>query len=78
MQSVGKGAIFDGVDGFDGGYLEIKGGCSELGLTCQLRLQTHKAIMDEKPFIIQTMRPVNSEFQEWLDFCGVQVTNSQK
>ena len=40
-----KGTIFDGVDG---GFLEIKGGSSELNSTYQLRLQTYKAIIDNR------------------------------
>ena len=69
------GTIFDGVDG---GYLEIKGGASELNSTYQLRLETYKAIIDKQPFTIQTTRPVNPEFQQWLDFWGVKVTKPPK
>jgi hypothetical protein len=65
-----KGTIFDGVDG---GYLEIKGGSSELNSTYQLRLQTYKATIDSQPFTIQTTRPVNPAFKDWLDFWGVNV-----
>lgn len=66
-----KGTIFDGTQG---GYLEIKGGTSELNSTYQLRLQTYKATIDNQPFTIQTTRPVNPEFQRWLEFWGVNVT----
>jgi hypothetical protein len=65
-----KGTIFDGAEN---GYLEIKGGKSELNSTYQLRLQTYKATIDNKPFTIQTTRPVNSQFQTWLDTWGVNV-----
>ncbi len=66
-----KGTIFDGVS--DTGYLEIKGGRSELNSTYQLRLQTYKSLVDNKPLTIQTTRPVNPEFQKWLDSWGVKV-----
>jgi len=65
-----KGTIFDSVDN---GYLEIKGGYSELNSTYQLRLQTYKATIDRQPFTIQTTRPVNPQFQTWLDSWGVNV-----
>ena len=65
-----KGTIFDGASD---GYLEIKGGSSTLNSTYQLRLQTYKAAIDNKPFTIQTARPVNPQFQTWLDTWGVNV-----
>lgn len=65
-----KGTIFDGVDN---GYLEIKGGASELNSTYQLRLQTYKATIDRQPFSIQTTRPLNPQFKDYLDAWGVNV-----
>jgi hypothetical protein len=65
-----KGTIFDGVDN---GYLEIKGGSSELNSTYQLRVQTYKATIDRQPFSIQTTRPVNPQFQDYLDAWGVNI-----
>lgn len=65
-----KGTIFDNVEN---GYLEIKGGSSELNSSYQLRLQTYKAHVDRQPFTIQTTRPVNPHFQGWLDSWGVKV-----
>jgi hypothetical protein len=70
-----KGSIFDGVDN---GYLEIKGGSSELNSTHQLRLQTYKATIDRQPFTIQTTRPVNPKFQSYLDSWGVKVVKPNK
>jgi len=65
-----KGTIFDSVEN---GYLEIKGGTSELNSTYQLRLETYKATVDRQPFTVQTNRPVNPQFQKYLDFWGVKV-----
>ncbi|OGA00340.1 MAG: hypothetical protein A2Z44_09510 [Betaproteobacteria bacterium RBG_19FT_COMBO_58_11] len=69
-----KGTIFDSSpqSGYPG-YLEIKGGTSELNSTYQLRLQTYKAVTEGQPYTIQTTRPVNPAFQQWLDFWGVNV-----
>jgi hypothetical protein len=68
------GVIFDSSPelGFRG-YLEIKGGTSELSTTYQLRLETYRAVTESQPFIIQTTRPINPAFQKWLDFWGVKV-----
>jgi RHS repeat-associated protein len=66
-----RGTIFDGND--ISGNIEIKGGRSELNSTYQLRLQTYKSVIDGQPFSIQTTRPINPVFQEWLDFWGVKI-----
>jgi len=66
-----KGTIFDGVDA--SGYTEIKGGSSELNTSYQLRLETYKALIDNKSLTIQTSRPVNQKFKEWLESWGVNV-----
>ncbi|HEX7888956.1 MAG TPA: LysM peptidoglycan-binding domain-containing protein [Ramlibacter sp.] len=68
-----KGIIFDGNDPITG-YLEIKGGSSPLNTSYQLRLETYKATIDNKPFTIETTRPVNPDFRQWLQFWGVKVT----
>ncbi|WP_200955677.1 hypothetical protein, partial [Massilia sp. Root418] len=65
-----KGTIFDGTEK---GYLEIKGGKSELNSSYQLRLQTYKALIDKKPYTIQTTRPVNQSFKSWLDAWGAKL-----
>lgn len=70
-----KGTIFDGVDN---GYLEIKGGSSELTSTYQLRLQTYKATIDRQPFTIQTTRSVSPQFHDYLDAWGVKVVKPIK
>lgn len=70
-----KGIIFDGVEN---GYLEIKGGSSALSSTYQLRLETYKATIDGQPFSIQTTRPVNLQFQDYLNAWGVKVVKPIK
>ena len=65
-----KGTIFDSTSN---GYLEIKGGASTLNSTYQLRLQTYKSVIDNQPFTLQTTRPVNPAFSNYLDFWGVNV-----
>lgn len=69
-----KGTIFDSTDN---GYLEIKGGSSQLNSSYQLRLETYKALKDDVPFTISTTRPVNSTFQNWLDRWGVNVVKPE-
>lgn len=69
-----KGAIFDGAEP---GYLEIKCGSSLWTPSYQLRLQMYKATVEGKSFTIQTSRPINSEFEDRLDFWGANVTPSK-
>jgi hypothetical protein len=65
-----KGTIFDGTLG---GNLEIKGGSSTLDSTYQLRLQTYRSLKTNTPLTIETTRPINPSFKEWLDRWGVSV-----
>jgi hypothetical protein len=58
-----KGTIFDATDG---GLLEIKGGSSSLSSSYQLRLQTYKALREGQSLTIETTRPINSTFADWL------------
>lgn len=65
-----KGTIFDGTLG---GNLEIKGGSSMLNSTYQLRLQTYRSLKTNTPLTIETTRPINPTFQNWLNRWGVSV-----
>ncbi|WP_443751343.1 hypothetical protein [Asticcacaulis solisilvae] len=80
--STGKpvGTIFDSTEG---GYLEVKGGTDTLESTYQLRLQTYFSYkppsgFEPGPFTIETARPVNPTFQNWLDRWGVTVKTPSK
>jgi len=63
-----RGTTFDGTLG---GNLEIKGGASMLNSSYQLRLQTYRSLKTNTPLTIETTRPINPTFQNWLDRWGV-------
>jgi RHS repeat-associated protein len=65
------GTKFDSID--NGVYLEYKSGSSFLDSSYQLRLQTYFSVVNSVPYIIQTTRPVNPEFQEYLRRWGATV-----
>ncbi len=73
-----QGGLLKGttIDATQGGFLEIKGGSSVLDSTYQLRLQTYRSLIENKPFTIQTTRPVNQTFSDWLQRWGVKVEGS--
>jgi RHS repeat-associated protein len=65
------GTISDGTAG--GGLLEIKGGSSTLNSSYQLRLQTYNSVVNNVPLTIETTRPVNPTFMNYLQNWGVTV-----
>jgi hypothetical protein len=67
-----KGTIFDATKG---GLLEIKGGSSPLGSSYQLRLQTYFALKEGENLTIETTRPINPTFNDWLNRWGVTTQN---
>jgi hypothetical protein len=69
-----RGIYFDGTPdtGFPG-YLELKFGRSELRTTYQMRLEVYKSMIDEVPMTLRTTRPINAEFERWLEFWGVNI-----
>jgi hypothetical protein len=71
-----KGGRLIGIkfDSTEGGNLEVKGGDSELGSRYQLRLEVYRSVTTQTPLAIDTTRPVNPQFKDWLDFWGVDVT----
>ena len=66
-----RGTVLDSVDG---GLHEIKGGASRLGSTYQLRLQTYRSLREGVPLHLDTTRPINPTFAEYLRRWGVVVT----
>lgn len=62
-------------DSTDNGLLEIKGGSSTLNSSYQLRLQVYNSVVNNIPMQIQTTRPVNPTFNNYLQRWGVQVTS---
>jgi len=62
------------VDSTRGGLLEIKGGSSILNSSYQLRLQTFNSVVNNIPMTIETTRPVNPTFRNYLQRWGVQVS----
>ncbi len=70
------GTISDSTTG--GGLLEIKGGSSTLNSSYQLRLQTYNSVVNNIPMTIETPRPVNSTFMDYLQRWGVKVTSPGK
>jgi len=56
-----------------GGSIEIKGGTKVMESTYQLRLQTYRAVTSGTPLTIQTNRPVNPTFMDYLTRWGVGV-----
>jgi hypothetical protein len=65
-----KGTIFDASSN---GFLEIKGGTSELVSSYQLRLQVYRSLMTDTKYTIRTTRPVNPTFAEWLERWGAMI-----
>ena len=65
------GTISDSTAG--GGLLEIKGGSSTLNSSYQLRLQTYNSVVNSIPMTIETTRPVNPTFMNYLKNWGVTV-----
>jgi hypothetical protein len=61
------------VDAMPSGLLEIKGGTSALNSSYQLRLQTYRALIEQRPLIIETSRPLNPTFQVYCEKWGVKV-----
>jgi hypothetical protein len=61
------------VDSVETGFAEIKSGRSVLKPTYQLRLQTYRAVAEERAFKIYTNRPVDIEFGQWLGPWGVEI-----
>jgi RHS repeat-associated protein len=62
-------------DSTQGGLLEIKGGSSPLNSSYQLRLGTYNSVVNQIPYTIETTRPVNPTFMNYLNRWGVQVTS---
>jgi RHS repeat-associated protein len=60
-------------DSTQGGLLEIKSGSSTLNSSYQLRLQTYNSVVNNVPLTIQTTRPVNPTFMNYLQNWGVTV-----
>jgi RHS repeat-associated protein len=60
-------------DSTQGGLLEIKGGSSTLNSSYQLRLQTYNSVVNNVPLTIETTRPVNPTFMNYLQNWGVTV-----
>ncbi len=69
-RGLARGTILDSVED---GFAEIKTGTSVLNSTYQLRLQTYRAVVEERPFKIYTNRPVDPQFGQWLNPWGVQI-----
>jgi len=65
-----KGTIFDATEPR---LLEIKGGTSPLDSSYQLRLEVYRSLKQDVPLTIETSRPVNPSFQDWLARWGVSV-----
>ncbi|EEF59768.1 YD repeat protein [Pedosphaera parvula Ellin514] len=62
-------------DGARNGLLEIKGGSSTLYSTYQMRLQVYNSVVNNIPMTIETSRPVNPTFMNYLQRWGVTVQN---
>ena len=60
-------------DSVQGGLLEIKGGFSTLNSGYQLRLQTYNSVVNSIPLTVETTRPVNPTFMNYLQNWGVTV-----
>lgn len=65
-----KGTVLDSTEC---GYTEIKSGKSPLRASYQLRLQTYKSVIDERPFTIYTDRPANKEFIRWSSLYNIKL-----
>jgi len=64
-------------DSTEGGLLEIKSGSSPLNSTYQLRLQTYNSVVNSIPYTIDTTRPVNPTFMNYLQNWGVTVQSPE-
>ena len=69
-RGLARGTVLDSVERE---LAEIKSGSSPLMSTYQLRLQTYRAVMEERPLKIYTNRPVDTDFRQWLDPWGVRI-----
>ena len=69
MLGIPRGTVLDSTEG---GYAEIKSGHSPLRASYQLRLQTYKSVIDERPLTIYTNRPASAEFKKWCSHYQVQ------
>lgn len=65
-----KGTVLDSTEC---GYTEIKSGKSPLRASYQLRLQTYKSVIDNRPFTIYTDRPTNNEFNRWSSLYNIKI-----
>ncbi len=70
-----RGTIFDATQG---GLTEIKGGSSTMDSSYQLRLQVYRSLKLGEPYTIQTTRPLNPTFADWLQRWGVTVSKPRK
>jgi hypothetical protein len=70
VRGIVRGTIVDSVGD---GLAEIKSGSSILNSTYQLRLQTYRSVVEERPLRIYTKRPVDIDFGQWLDPWGVKI-----
>ena len=61
------------IDVTQGGFVELKTGLSVLNSSYQLRLQTYRSFIEDTPYTIETMRPINPTFQDYLQRWGVTV-----
>ncbi len=65
-----KGTILDSTQN---GLLEIKGGSSTLDSSYQLRMQVYRSVIENNALTIQTTRPINPTFENYLLGWGVNV-----
>jgi hypothetical protein len=70
VRGIVRGTIIDSVED---GLAEIKSGSSILNSTYQLRLQTYRSVVEERPLRIYTSRPIDIDFGQWLDPWGVKI-----
>jgi hypothetical protein len=70
VRGIVRGTIVDSVED---GLAEIKSGSSILNSTYQLRLQTYRSVIEERPLRIYTSRPIDIDFGQWLDPWGVKI-----
>jgi hypothetical protein len=70
VRGIVRGTIVDSVQD---GLAEIKSGASVLNSTYQLRLQTYRSVIEERPLRIYTSRPIDIDFGQWLDPWGVKI-----
>ena len=70
------GTKFDSTD--NGVYLEHKAGTSMLDSSYQQRLQTYFSVVNNVPYVVQTTRPVNSDFADYLKRWGATIQQVPK